>query len=296
MADVFVSYKSDDRLLVQRLVSGLRALGCSVWWDQDIAPGAPWELTIEQELKGAKAAVVAWSPVAVASENVKSEARWALRERRLVQVFVAPCDPPLFFGERQGVSLHGWGGDTADPRFQTVFEAVRAVVDGRPASRGAIHTRRVSRWRVWLLAIGAATSVAVVAAVALGLGRTPAQPHKAAPAAADRVAAPAQTREGLIQSVVGAWDRQDGNCATPIRITTTPGLAGDTTTITVTGPRGFNSTGQIIAAEAGKIVSRDIGAAGSASGETWEYRPDGALMTVISGKGVPTSLKRCAAA
>jgi hypothetical protein len=127
MAEVFISYKTDDRPQVQPLVRALRAEGVTVWWDQDIGPGAPWELTIETELQAAKVVVVAWSPAAVASENVKAEARRARGEGKLIQVFVAPCDPPLFFGERQGVNMAGWSGDAADHRFQTFLAAARAV-------------------------------------------------------------------------------------------------------------------------------------------------------------------------
>ena len=110
MADVFVSYKREDLPAVHILVAGLRRCGLSVWWDQDIRADEPWELTIERELEGAKAAIVAWSPASVASENVKAEARRARGQGKLVQVFIAPCDPPLFFGERQGVDLKHWSG------------------------------------------------------------------------------------------------------------------------------------------------------------------------------------------
>jgi hypothetical protein len=291
MADVFISYKSDDRPQVQPLVMGLRAHGLSVWWDQDIAPDAPWELTIERELRGARAAVVAWSANAVASENVKAEARWARREGRLVQVFIAHCDPPLFFGERQGVSLHGWSGDTADHRFQAIVAAVGAIIEGRapPAGVGYAPLLGGRRWRPFLAVGAAAAALVTVAVVAASvLVRTP--PQASAPVA---VALPAATlaRQALIQSVRGPWDRQGGNCAAPMNIDTSAGAAG-ATTITVSGPGSFKSVGQVITADDGKIVVQDIDAAGAGAGEIWKYDPNGALMTV-SGKGVQTPLKRC---
>jgi hypothetical protein len=43
MADVFLSYKRNNLVSVQRLVLALRATGLSVWWDHDLAPDAPWE-------------------------------------------------------------------------------------------------------------------------------------------------------------------------------------------------------------------------------------------------------------
>ena len=125
MSDIFVSYKREDLTAVGRLVEALRAEGIGVWWDQDIAPNAAWEATIEQQLAVAKVVIVAWSPAAVASENVKAEARWARQQGRLLQVFVEACEPPLFFGERQGVDLKHWSGAASDAAFRGVLDAVR---------------------------------------------------------------------------------------------------------------------------------------------------------------------------
>src|SRR5271163_3719984 len=125
MSEVFVSYKRENLAAVGRLVEALRAEGIGVWWDQDIAPNAAWEATIEQQLAAAKLVIVAWSPAAVASENVRAEARWARQQGLLLQVFVEACEPPLFFGERQGVDLKHWSGAGSDTAFRTVLEAVR---------------------------------------------------------------------------------------------------------------------------------------------------------------------------
>ena len=125
MSDVFISYKRENLAAVGRLVEALRAEGIGVWWDQDIPPNAAWEATIERELAAANLVIVAWSPASVASENVKAEARRARTQGRLLQVFVEPCEPPLFFGERQGVDLKHWSGVASDPSFRTILEAVR---------------------------------------------------------------------------------------------------------------------------------------------------------------------------
>jgi len=125
MSEVFVSYKRENLAAVGRLVEALQAEGVGVWWDQDIAPNAAWEATIETALATAKLVIVAWSPAAVASENVKAEARWARQQGRLLQVFVEDCEPPLFFGERQGVDLARWSGAATDAVFRGVLAAVR---------------------------------------------------------------------------------------------------------------------------------------------------------------------------
>ena len=135
MSEVFVSYRRNDLAVVSRLVDALRSEGLDVWWDQDIPPNAPWEQTIEAQLAAAGVVLVAWSEAAVASENVKAEARWARRHDRLLQVFVEPCEPPLFFGERQGVDLERWSGASSDPSFQAILRAIRTRHFAAPGGR-----------------------------------------------------------------------------------------------------------------------------------------------------------------
>jgi len=293
MAEVFVSYKREDHPAVQPLVQGLRGRGLTVWWDQDIEPTAPWELTIERELHAAKAVIVAWSTTAVVSENVKAEARHARRRGKLVQVFIEPCDPPLFFGERQGVSLHGWSGDVSDHRFQSVVMAARSVVAGKSPPSGigyAPAKRRLNRQIV----AGALAASVVSLVLVVGAVRTLSPAPTAAAPATDPATAAAQARQNLLQSVDGSWDRQGGSCVTPTLISTATDNAR-VTTITVRGPRRFQSTGQVITAAGREVMTRDIDPSGGGAGETWEYQPNGALMTVIDGKGVHTPLVRCTA-
>jgi hypothetical protein len=163
MAQVFVSYKRENKEVVHALVQRLRSAGLSVWWDSEIAPDAPWEATIERELEQARAVIVAWSRAAVASENVKAEARRAREQGKLIQVFLEPCDPPLFFGERQGVELTNWSGDANDDRFEAVVAAAKAVSEGRRPPAGSGYTpRKRARAPFWL---GVAAALLVVLAL-----------------------------------------------------------------------------------------------------------------------------------
>ncbi len=130
MSDVFVSYKREDAAKVRKLVTALRGRGVDVWWDEDIPASAPWEATIEKALANAAAVIVCWSPASVASENVRSEARVARQDGRLIQVFLKPCMPPLFFGERQGIDLSKWRGSAEDPNIAKISDAVSAIAAG----------------------------------------------------------------------------------------------------------------------------------------------------------------------
>jgi tetratricopeptide (TPR) repeat protein len=166
MPDVFLSYKREDLKTARKLVQRLRAEGIHVWWDPDIPTGAPWEATIEQALADAKVVLVCWSKASVASDNVRSEARWAREQGRLIQAFIEPCNPPLFFGERQGADLSGWSGDPEEQNFRTL---VTAICDrlGKSTVVTEPQRPRVLRWPQELRSRPVAWIAAAVVIVAL---------------------------------------------------------------------------------------------------------------------------------
>jgi serine/threonine-protein kinase len=130
MADVFISYKAEDRRRIEPLVRALQADGYSVWWDQDIGAGDEWRKVIERELDAARCVVVAWSKRSVSPEGrfVRDEAARAQARGICVPITIDPVRIPLGFGESQVTSLRGWGGDQSDKRYQTVLTAITRVV------------------------------------------------------------------------------------------------------------------------------------------------------------------------
>ncbi len=74
MADIFISYASDDRARVKPLAEALGRKGWSVWWDRKIIAGQAFDQAIERELETARCVVVLWSAHSTASEWVKNEA------------------------------------------------------------------------------------------------------------------------------------------------------------------------------------------------------------------------------
>jgi hypothetical protein len=78
LADIFVSYASEDRSRIQHLVGELESAGFSVWWDQDLRGGSRFSKNIETELTSATVVIVAWSENAVTSRWVADEADLAL--------------------------------------------------------------------------------------------------------------------------------------------------------------------------------------------------------------------------
>lgn len=165
MADLFFSYKSEDRPRVKPLVDALTTDGLTVWWDVQIEAGAEWRQAIQTELDSAKCVVVIWTKRSVGPDGrfVRDEATRAQRRGVYLPVLVENVEPPLGFGETQALSLFGWKGDRADPRYQAVLLAARAVAAGArpPAGTGAVAARPGVRRRA-VIGGGAALGVAAV--------------------------------------------------------------------------------------------------------------------------------------
>jgi len=108
MADIFLSYASEDRARVSGLVEALRRQGWSVWWDREIVPGSPFEKVIEQAVGEARCVVVVWSKHSVVSEWVQAEAQEGLERSALVPVLIDHTRVPFAFKRAQAVQLWGW--------------------------------------------------------------------------------------------------------------------------------------------------------------------------------------------
>ena len=163
MADVFVSYKAEDRRRIKPLVEALQSEGFSVWWDEQIGGGAAWRHAIEAELNSAHCVIVAWSKHSVGMDGtfVQDEATRAQERHVYVPVLIDKVHLPLGFGETQALPLVGWRGDRSDPRYQAICSAVQRLAGDKEAPPVAVR-RGVDRRMV--LAGGAAATVAVVGA------------------------------------------------------------------------------------------------------------------------------------
>jgi len=314
MTGIFISYKREDLAAVQRFVQGLREAGQDVWWDQDIAPDDPWEATIERQLEAASVVIVAWSTAAVASENVKAEARRARTKGKLIQVFVEACEPPLFFGERQGVDLSGWRGDTSDQRFQTVLTAAHAIQAGRKPPLGVGYAPKRSNVLAWIVPAGAIASGTLALVANLGGARDTVCSISAItepcvrygliaeeaeiPPPADPAAIFAAERVRLLDGLNGRWARGDldpltgkpRDCSQSLSIEVVTSEDG-VTRIRLTA-EGFESRDQVESAADGVIRVSGRDATGVV--KDGRYEPNGDQLTYTSG-GVPTTLYRCPA-
>ncbi len=133
LADVFISYKSQDRAYAQRFAEAFEAADVSVWWDDDILPRDAFDWTIEREIAACAAVVVLWSPRSVLSDWVRTEAHYGHDRGKLAPAMIEACEKPIAFMLTQTVDLTGWSGDADDRRWRKLLSW---VADLRTAKAG----------------------------------------------------------------------------------------------------------------------------------------------------------------
>lgn len=168
MAEIFFSYKTEDRKRIRPLIVALREAGLDVWWDQDMADGAPWRETIVEQLESSTLCIVAWSKLSVsaAGRYVREEAERAIARDAYLGVLIDEVRPPFGFGEQQAIKLAAWKGRKSDPLLASFVERVRARLEHRPAAPGRPAKRRLP-FAPRQIALGAAVAAALAAAGAL---------------------------------------------------------------------------------------------------------------------------------
>ena len=55
MADVFLSYKREDKSLAMEMADALKAEGFTTWWDDRLTPAEHWDQVIEDNIANAAA-------------------------------------------------------------------------------------------------------------------------------------------------------------------------------------------------------------------------------------------------
>ena len=148
MADVFISYKREDKPLAVEMAQALNAEGFTTWWDDRLTPAEPWDQTIEENIRAAAAVIVLWTPSSVGSEWVRSEAEFAKRANKLAPVVRAPCQPPLAFILVQAIDLTRWdSSDKSDRNWLKLIAWVRDLVTGQSSAAEAVP-EKTADWRI----------------------------------------------------------------------------------------------------------------------------------------------------
>lgn len=133
MADIFISYASEDRARARAIAQALEQQW-SVWWDRTILPGDAFDRTIERALESAKCVVVLWSASSVSSDWVRTEAGEGARRGILVPAFIEEVEIPLAFKLFQAADLSDWQSGQPHAEFEKLNKAIQTKLE---ASTGA---------------------------------------------------------------------------------------------------------------------------------------------------------------
>ncbi|MEZ5972891.1 MAG: TIR domain-containing protein [Hyphomonadaceae bacterium] len=137
MAEIFVSYKSEDRAKARLVADSLAAEGLDVWWDPALQAGEDYQETIDRNLREALVVVVLWSQKSAKSRWVRSEATVGDNFGALAPVKIEPCDLPTAFLLVQTADLTQWSGDRDDPAWREFVGDVVAKRTKRLSAAGA---------------------------------------------------------------------------------------------------------------------------------------------------------------
>jgi len=144
--DVFVAYSSSDEARVRTIVEWLRRNDLVVWVAYELPAGLDWDTEIDRVLAEIPCVLTVWSPDAVASPEVKGEARAAMARDALVTVSLDNALPPRSFTHLHAVDLTGLSVDECSPRTAQALCGIRAKlgesVAGSTEAPQAADTRR----------------------------------------------------------------------------------------------------------------------------------------------------------
>ena len=131
MTDVFISYKRQDRNKARALAETLAKRGYDVWWDIELLPGQRFADEINAVLNTAKVAIVLWTPEAVGSDWVKSEASVALNREILIPARLTEVDIPAPYNTLHTSDLTSWDGSVDAAVLNELLTGV-AKLAGKP--------------------------------------------------------------------------------------------------------------------------------------------------------------------
>ena len=139
---VMLSYSSEDREFIAPLRAYLISQNITVWWDQNIPPGAVWRDEIAAHLKKATAVLTIWTQNSVASDAVIEEAAAAQKARKLVHARLDDAELPYGFAETQYANLRGWDAETEG--MERLLHALRRLLRGARPEQATSELSRQS--------------------------------------------------------------------------------------------------------------------------------------------------------
>jgi hypothetical protein len=165
MADVFISYKREDRPRAERLSIVLEQLGFEVWWDFDLLSGDRYRSVIRKVIDECHVAIVLWSTRAVQSDFVMDEAEYAKAQGKLCPARIDDVALPFGFGSLHTDDLSAWDSELFDPQFQNLVRAIELRVGRKGRLGGSARPMEVQAATAEMEAFKAAQLAGNIAAL-----------------------------------------------------------------------------------------------------------------------------------
>jgi adenylate cyclase len=128
VAQIFVSYASEDIDVVVELVRLFEGQGWTVWWDRRIGIGEDYSDEIEAELDRAKCVVVVWSRHSAQSRWVRNEAEDAANRGAVVPVLISEVRVPLSMRSLEAARLFDWPNRDHPGEIRKLLTAVDVML------------------------------------------------------------------------------------------------------------------------------------------------------------------------
>jgi hypothetical protein len=150
VADVFISYKREDRSRVALIADVLSDLGLTSWFDASLISGDSWETVINREVGAASAMLVCWTPQAVGSVQVMREVLLGVTRRMLAPVFLEKCLLPQGLHGKHVADLSNWNLSLNDPDWLAVLTRLERLT-GRTGLCDASEARAAGQASAFLM-------------------------------------------------------------------------------------------------------------------------------------------------
>ena len=144
MSGVFLSYSRADREVAGAIIRGLRSVGVTVWWDEDMH-SIDWNKELERQIVELATVVVLWTPNSIKSDNVKDEARLGLEHTKLINVIIGIPKPPYPFDRVNGLPLEGWHEHEPNKVWTRLVQSVEEKVVATGGARKGEFTAALAR-------------------------------------------------------------------------------------------------------------------------------------------------------
>lgn len=127
MADVFISYKREDRPRVALIAELLSDLGLTAWFDASLVSNDTWESVIDREAAAASAMLVCWTPRAVTSVQVMREVLLGATRKMLAPVWLQKCELPEGLNSKHVPDLSRWDFALDDSEWLGLLARLEAL-------------------------------------------------------------------------------------------------------------------------------------------------------------------------